>query len=137
MSLAVVVILADTLLAACAGWVLWCSVTRIRVMRWGTHQCLQIAAYLLLALWSLLVLLPPPDNLELLLGFDPLRVLGPLGVAVLFVAGRKRWLGDHAPADVLRSTAAEKDLQATLLASTVSDGDVLDKRARASAERQP
>lgn len=107
------------LLFLAAVWVLGASVWRLNLLHWGRHDALQILAYIALALWAA----------SFVLNLQELRPFGIVGVAVLFLAGRKRWL-TGAPKDVCRSGSdAEAQCKAALQASMAINGDRTKDRA--------
>ena len=76
---------------AAAVWILGASVWRLNLMQWGRHQCLRLASYILIAIWSFGQVLGVPD----------MDAFGVIGVALLLLAGRRRW--EHAaPEDTAR-----------------------------------
>lgn len=79
-------------LFAAGVWVLIASVWRLNLMQWGRSQCLQLLAYMVLSMSALG---------GYVLNIAELQPACIVGVALLFLAGRKRWL-TRAPADTER-----------------------------------
>jgi hypothetical protein len=82
------------ILFASAVWVAFACVRRIRLMHYSTHDWVTIIAYVLVGGWA--ATYP--------MGITELQPFGIVSVAVLFFAGRKRWL-TKAPDDTARGTS--------------------------------